>query len=309
VWSEPCRLTEQGGFHAHTNHITNLSAFAAAALLATACSEAPHRPKADAVGTPLFSTKRVISSGIASTSQRYTRLQRALLVKGFNPTNRTAVMRSSRRSSGWTAEHIDSVADVPDDRTVYTPVQPLHAGRVPRLPMATRWPRTSPRTCRISRSNTDQGQVLAVAATCAAVIDGGLRCRLDGVNVVAWERSRRATGRSGFRLWWFTVSRFDPDWRGRACVRVTISKRGGPIRHRVYAHRAGRRGYGDRGDYAAAGAIGTVDPQCSGPFLLGPPSTWLTSVIGSTRRLHLAFSVQPSRRYRDGHSAAVQLRH
>src|SRR5437867_10397700 len=110
----------------HTT-ITKLSAFLAAALLATACSEAvgpadsAHKPFQ---WTPAFATVANGSSGIALDQQNGTLGETGtLIIKGFNPTNphRGDAIVATFFWVG-SANIIDSVADVLTTAPTYTPV-------------------------------------------------------------------------------------------------------------------------------------------------------------------------------------------
>jgi len=284
--------------------ITNLSAFAAAALLATACSEAPTAPKADAVGTPLFATNAPISSGIALDQFNGTLASSGrLLVKGFNPTN-------PHRGDAIVATFfwvgppniIDSVADVLTTAPVYTPVGNrytlVESATANGYSMATY---VATNVQNFPDPNTDQGQVLAVAAYLSQpVIDGGLTLSAwTGVNVVAGNalgahRSASGSASGGSLVGPGSI----PIGAGALAYGVTISN---ALAGRDPPFGFTRIGAGSdafmvtEGDYALQAAIGTVDPQWFWAFPASPPSTWLTSVIALNPPLHLAFSVQPSR--------------
>src|SRR5258705_10237233 len=198
TWSEPCRSSGAGGFMRTQTTIKNLSAFLAAALLATACSEAvgpagsAHKPFQ---WTPAFATVANGASGIVLDQQNGTLGgSGTLIVKGFNPTNphRGDAIVATFFWVGST-NIIDSVVDVLTTAPTYTPVGNRYtlvdyvtSGG---YSMATY---VATNVQGFPDPNTDpfQGDILAVAAYLSQPVTEG------AVNIVAWTGVNTGAGQS-----------------------------------------------------------------------------------------------------------------
>jgi hypothetical protein len=282
--------------------IAHVSAFAAAALLTTACSEAPSTaPIVEAIGTPLFAAT-ASSSGIALDQFNGTSgVVGDFIVKGFNPTNPhrgDAIIASFFWVGSAT---IDSVVDVITSSPSYTPVgnrftlveSVTNAGYNMATYVATN-------VQNFPDPATDQGQILAVQAFFSQPITDGavLLSAWTGVNVVAAHavgahRSGFGSASGGSLIGPGSI----PIGAGALAYAVSMSNglvgRDPPLGFTRID--AGTDAYMvNEGDYALSSAIGSVDPQWFWAFADSPPSTWFASVIALNPPLHLAFTVQPS---------------
>ena len=211
------------------------------------------------------------------------------------------MIRALSASSVGPPNIIDSVADVLTTAPVYTPVGNhytlVESATANGYSMATY---VATNVQNFPDPNTDQGQVLAVAAYLSQpVTDGGVTMSAwTGVNVVtanALGAHRSASGSaSGGSL---VGPGSIPIGAGALAYGVTVSN--------ALAGRDPPSGFTridagsdafmvDEGDYAVQAAIGTVDPHWFWAFPDSPASTWLTSVIALNPPLHLVFTVQPS---------------
>ena len=288
--------------------ITNLSAFLAAALLATACSEsvgpAGSAPKSFQ-WTPSFATVANGSSGIALDQQNGTLgASGRLLIKGFNPTNphRGDAIVATFFWLGST-KIIDSVVDVLTTAPSYTPVgnrytlvEYVTAGG---YSMATY---VATNVQNFPDPNTDpfQGDILAVGAYLSQpVSEGGVTISAwTGVNTVAAQSLGAHRSGSGSAS---GITAVGPGsiaiGAGALAYAVTMSN--------GLAGRDPPAGFTPLGigsdnalvienDFAVQTAIGAVDPHWMWYWADSPPSSWLASVVALNPPLHLAFTVQPS---------------
>ncbi len=288
--------------------ITKLSAFLAAALLATACSESigpadsAHKPFQ---WTPAFATVANGSSGIALDQQNGTLGESGtLIIKGFNPTNphRGDAIVATFFWVGST-NIIDSVVDVLTTAPTYTPVgnrytlvEYVTSGG---YSMATY---VATNVQGFPDPNTDpfQGDILAVGAYLSQpVTEGGVAISAwTGVNTVAAQSlgAHRAASGAGSGI---TAAGPGSISIGAGALAYAMTMSNG------LAGREPPAGFTTLGvgsdammvienDYAVQAAIGTVNPQWTWYFADSPPSTWLATVLALNPPLHLAFTVQPS---------------
>ena len=288
--------------------ITKLSAFLAAALLATACSESigpadsAHKPFQ---WTPAFATVANGSSGIALDQQNGTLGESGtLIIKGFNPTNphRGDAIVATFFWVGST-NIIDSVVDVLTTAPTYTPVgnrytlvEYVTSGG---YSMATY---VATNVQGFPDPNTDpfQGDILAVGAYLSQpVTEGGVAISAwTGVNTVAAQSlgAHRAASGAGSGI---TAAGPGSISIGAGALAYAMTMSNG------LAGREPPAGFTTLGvgsdammvienDYAVQAAIGTVNPQWTWFFADSPPSTWLATVLALNPPLHLAFTVQPS---------------
>jgi hypothetical protein len=287
--------------------ITNVSAFLAAALLATACSEAvapANTGNKPFQWTPAFATAANGSSGITLDQQNGTLgASGRLIIKGFNPTNphRGDAIVATFFWVGST-NIIDSVVDVLTTAPNYTPVGNRYTlveyvtsgGNSMATYVATN-------VQGFPDPNTDPfaGDILAVAAYLSQpVTDGGVAISAwTGVNTVAAQSLGAHRAASGLG------SGITPAGPG------SISIGAGALAYAMTMSNslAGRdppAGFTTLGigsddamvienDFAVQAAIGTVNPQWNWYWPDSPPSTWLATVLALNPPLHLAFTVQP----------------
>jgi len=298
--------------------ITNLSAFLAAALLATACSESVGPAASKAVGaadsapksfqwTPAFATVANGPSGGIALDQQNGTLGGSgrLLIKGFNPTNphRGDAIVATFFWLGST-NIIDSVADVLTTAPSYTPVGNRYTlveyVTVGGYSMATY---VATNVQNFPDPNTDpfQGDILAVGAYLSQpVSEGGVTISAwTGVNTVAAQSLGAHRSGSGSAS---GITAVGPGsiaiGAGALAYAVTMSN--------GLAGRDPPAGFTPLGigsdnamvienDFAVQTAIGAVDPHWTWYWAASPPSSWLASVVALNPPLHLAFTVQPSR--------------
>jgi len=298
----------------HTT-ITKLSAFLAAALLATACTESAGPAGSEAVGppsaqkpfqwTPSFATVANGSSGIALDQQNGTLGgSGTLIIKGFNPTNphRGDAIVATFFWVGST-NVIDSVRDVLTTAPTYTPVgnrytlvEYVTSGG---YSMATY---VATNVQGFPDPNTDpfQGDILAVGAYLSQpVTDGGVAISAwTGVNTVAGQSLGAHRAASGLG------SGITPAGPGSISIGAGALAYAMTMSNSVVG-RDPPAGFTTlvagsdammviENDFALQAAIGTVNPQWTWFFADSPPSTWLATVLALNPPLHLVFTVQPS---------------
>jgi hypothetical protein len=288
--------------------IRNFSVVLAAAVLATACSEAAG--PADSAPkvfpwTPMFASVASGSSGIALDQQNGTLgASGRLIIKGFNPTNphRGDAIVATFFWLGST-NIIDSVADVLTSSPSYTPVGNRYTlveyVTVGGYSMATY---VATNVQNFPDPNTDpfQGDILAVGAYLSqAVTDGGVVISAwSGVNAVAEQSVGAHRSASGSAS---GITAAGPGsiaiGAGALAYAVTMSNQ---LAGRDPPAGFTRLGAGSdnllimENDFAVQTAIGAVDPRWTWYFPDSPPSSWLASVVALNPPLHLAFTVQPS---------------
>ena len=296
--------------------ITNLSAFLAAALLATACSESAGPAGSEAVGpldsahkpfqwTPAFSTVANGSSGIALDQQNGTLgASGRLIIKGFNPTNphRGDAIVATFFWVG-SSNIIDSVVDVLTTAPTYTPVgnrytlvEYVTSGG---YSMATY---VATNVQGFPDPNTDpfQGDILAVGAYLSQpVTEGGVTISAwTGVNTVAAQSVGAHRSGSGSASGITAAGPGSIAIGARALAYAVTMSNGLAGRDPPAGFTPLGIGSDDaliiENDFAAQAAIGTVNPQWTWYFADSPPSTWLATVLALNPPLHLAFTVQPS---------------
>jgi hypothetical protein len=291
-----------------TRH-TRLPTFVAAALVATACSDAagPSNQTSNVprFGTPSLSVTTTSTTGITlvRTANTLGGNGQNLLIKGFNfgnPHHGDAIVATFYWSGSAT---IDSVADVITTNPYqpvgnkFTLVQQVNAAG---WTMAT-YLATNVQNFADPNIDPGGGDIYAVGAYMSAPVTAG------GVTLSAWSgvsavtaqaigARRSASGAaSGSTL---TGPGSIPIGAGAVAYAVTMSG--------TLAGRDSPFGftqlYGGADDflvvdeaYALQSATGSVDPQWFWGFPDSPPSTWLATVIAINPPARLAFSVQPSR--------------
>ena len=283
--------------------IAGLPGFLAAALLATACSEAVG-PERNSLGAPLFAVG-ANGGGIALDQMNGTLNQSGtFLIKGFNPTNphRGDAIIATFFWLGST-NIVDSVTDLLTTTPStpvgnrYTLVEYVTTGG---YSMAT-YVATNVQNFPDPNIDPGQGDILAVQAYLSQPItDGGVTISAwTGVNTVAAQvlgAHRSATG-SGSGIMAAGPGSIAIG-AGALAYAVTMSNglagRDPPVGF-------ARFGVGSdavmvtENDYAVQAAIGSADPQWTWYWAASPPSTWLATVLALNPPLHLAFTVQPSR--------------
>ncbi len=289
--------------------IKNLSAFLAAALLATACSEAVG-PAGSAPKpfqwTPAFATVANGASGIVLDQQNGTLGgSGTLIVKGFNPTNphRGDAIVATFFWVGST-NIIDSVVDVLTTAPTYTRVgnrytlvEYVTSGG---YSMATY---VATNVQGFPDPNTDpfQGDILAVGAYLSQpVTDGGVAISAwTGVNTVAAQSlgAHRAASGLGSGI---TPAGPGSISIGAGALAYAMTMSNGVVGRDPPAGFTTLVAGSDammviENDFALQAAIGPVNPQWTWYFADSPPSTWLATVLALNPPLHLAFTVQPSR--------------
>jgi len=288
--------------------ITTMPAFLAAALLATACSDAAG-PSGQTSHAPRFGTP---SFAVTTTSAGITLVRTAntlggngqnLLIKGFNfgnPHHGDAVIATFYWSGSAT---IDSVADVITTNP-YTPVgnrftlvQQVSAGG---WTMAT-YLATNVQNFADPNTDPGEGDIYAVGAYMSAPVTAG------GVTLSAWSgvsavtaqaigARRSASGTSSGSA--FAGPGSIPVGAGALTYGVTMSGtlagQDSPLGF-TFLYGGSDNFFVVDEAYAIQSTTGSVDPQWFWGFPDSPPSTWLATVIAVNPPAHLAFTAQPSR--------------